>query len=410
MDLLIVTFSSLRAHGLRFGLTSLGILWGSFMLTYLSASLEGLDRHFTHLLETTGPKLVIAWPGAILKSRVGERGARQVELDNDDVDRIATILQVELASQNAVLWAQVVRSGRRTKLLNVTGVSPQTSEIRNFAVAVGRFVSQTDVDRGARVAFLGHTAAERLFGFRSAVGETLQIESIRFRVIGVAREKGEQLIGGLGRDDNAVLIPYSTAQRLLQHGDGVAQVVFAPTTREESGGTTRRVREVLGLHHHFDPDVDSAISFFNVHDVMQIIYSVFFGLRIFLVSAGVVTLLVGAVSVMNIMLVVVGERTSEIGLRKAVGGSRREIFVQFLAEATAVCGLSGVAGAAMGVGMIQLTARYTPEDGALTSMPILDPFTVTVIVVSLVAVGIVAGVVPAVRAARVEPAEALRSV
>jgi putative ABC transport system permease protein len=410
VDLLVATLRSLRAHALRFGLTSLGILWGAFMLTYLSASMEGISRHFTEQLETTGPKIVIAWPGDILKNRVGERGARSVELDNDDVPRIEGVDRIESASQNLFLYSQIVRAGGRTKLLHVTGASPAIASIRNFEVAEGRFLSPTDVDRKARVAFLGDVAASRLFGNEPAVGRTLQIESVRFRVVGIAVPKGDQLIGINGEDDLAVLIPHTAAQRWLLRSDRVEQIVFAPVTREESWAAIRNTREVLGLHHHFHPDVDTAMSFFNVHEVMQIIHTLFFGLRIFLVSAGVITLLVGAVGVMNIMLVVVGERTSEIGLRKAVGGSNRAIFVQFLAEAAAVCGLSGLLGAGLGVGFVQLMAERVPEDGMLSSMPILEPVTVVVIVNALVAVGIVAGVVPAVRAARVAPAEALRAV
>ena len=410
MDLLVATLRSLRAHALRFSLTSLGILWGAFMLTYLSASMEGTSRHFTEQLETTGPKIVIAWPGNLLKNRVAERGARSVELDNDDVRRLDGIHRIESASQDLHLYSQIVRAGRRTKLLSVTGVSPATAGIRNFEVAEGRFLSPTDVERSARVAFLGDVAARRLFGNEPAVGRTLQIESMRFRVVGIAVPKGDQLIGINGKDDLALLIPYTAAQRWLLRSDQVEQIVFAPVTREESWGAIRNAREVLGLHHHFHPDADTAMSFFNVHEVMQIIHTLFFGLRIFLVSAGVITLLVGAVGVMNIMLVVVGERTSEIGLRKAVGGSNRAIFVQFLAEAAAVCGLSGLLGSALGVGFVQLVAKHMPEDQALSAMPILEPVTVVVIVNALVAVGIVAGVVPAIRAARVAPAEALRAV
>ena len=132
-------------------------------------------------------------------------------------------------------------------------------------------------------------------------------------------------------------------------------------------------------------------------------------LRVFLIAAGVITLLVGAVGVMNIMLVVVGERINEIGLRKAVGGTRRAIFVQFVAEAAAVCGFSGALGAALGVATTQLLGAVSPPGTPAASPPVLDPITVVAVVASLVAVGMVAGIAPAVRAARVPPAEALRA-
>ena len=208
----------------------------------------------------------------------------------------------------------------------------------------GRFFSQSDVERAARVVYLGAVAAERLFGGAPAVGRTLQIESVTFRVIGVNQAKGDQMVGMNGWDDWAVFMPYTTAQRWLVHSEKLEQVAFAPTTREGSWEAIRSTRELLGLRHDFPPDLDTALSFFNVQEILQIVHQLFLGLRIFLVTAGLVTLLVGAIGVMNVMLVVVGERTNEIGLRKAVGATDRAIFVQFLAEAAAVCGISGVAG------------------------------------------------------------------
>jgi putative ABC transport system permease protein len=252
-------------------------------------------------------------------------------------------------------------------------------------------------------------AAERLFGGAQAVGRTLQIESYTFRVIGVNQAKGDQMVGMNGWDDWAVFIPYTTAQRWLTHTDKLEQVAFEPTTREGSWEAVRNTREVLGLRHDFPPDLDTALSFFNVQEILQMVRQLFLGFRIFLVTAGGVTLLVGAIGVMNVMLVVVGERTGEIGLRKAVGATDRAIFAQFLAEAAAVCGVSGVAGTLLGVGFAKLTAALAPADGPLTKVVVLDPFIISVLAIALVAVGVVAGLIPAMRAARIPPAEALRA-
>jgi len=409
MDLLRATLRSLRAHALRFFLTSLGIVWGAFLLTFLSSAIQGLDQHFTRELEEAGPKFVIAWPGTVVKHRVGERGARPVELERDDLERLHALNSLEDAAPDLGIWSQIVRAGGRTKLFHVNGVSDRSGRIRNLVPAQGRFISPLDVERKARVAYVGAIVAERLFGGLPAVGRTLQIESVRFRVIGVNQPKGTQMIGINGWDDWVVFLPYTTAQRWLTRQDQLTEVVFAPRTRERSWEAIGHVREVIGLHHDFAPDLDTALSFFNVHDVLQIVHVLFLGFRIFLFSAGIITLLVGAIGVMNIMLVVVGERTREIGLRKAVGASSRAIFTQFLAEATAVCGVSGVIGAALGVGFTQLMAAISPPEGPFASTPVLVPSTAALIVGALVLVGIVAGVVPAVRAARVPPAEALRA-
>jgi putative ABC transport system permease protein len=212
-----------------------------------------------------------------------------------------------------------------------------------------------------------------------------------------------------GRDDWAVFVPYTTAQRWFVQGDAVATFALAPVTREASWDSIRHTRQVLGLHHRFSPDLDTALTFFNVQDLLRIVNTVLTGLRVFQVSAGLVTLLVGAVGVMNIMLVVVSERRSEIGLRKAVGASGRAIFAQFLAEAGALCALSGLLGAALGSAFTQLVAATLPPDTPVSSPPVLNLPLVALLTGALVGVGTVAGLVPALRAARVEPSEALRA-
>lgn len=409
MDLLRDTWTNLRAHTLRFSLTSLSIVWGAFLLTFLNGSLRGLDAHYKREIQDAGPKLVVMWPGTRIESRVGERDARPVALDNDDLPRIASLHGVEGASPNLTAWSQIVRAEGRTKLFSVNGIDVPAASIRNLVPEHGRFLSELDVERGARVAYLGAVAAERLFGGRSPLGRTLQIDSLRFRVIGVNQAKGEQMVSVGGWDDWSIFIPYTTAQRWLLKHERLERAVFAPLTREESPAAIRAVREVIGLHHEFPPDQDSALAFFNVHDSLQLLHAIMFGFRVFLTAAGIITLLVGAVGVMNIMLVVVGERTDEIGLRKAVGATDRAIFRQFLAEAAAVCGISGVLGTVLGVGLSQLVSRLAPAGGPLGSAPSLSAPMVLGIAVALVFVGVVAGVLPAVRASRVPPADALRA-
>jgi putative ABC transport system permease protein len=409
IDLVFGTLRTLRAHALRFGLTAMGILWGAMMLTFLSSSLEGINRHFAHELEEIGPKVVILWPGAVLKNRVGERGARPVELDIDDVDRMDALESVEAIAPDVMLWSQIVRAGSRTKLLAVNGGNERTKEIRNFEIAEGRFLTATDVERNARVAFVGAEAAQRLFGNAPALGRRIRIESVAFRVIGISVAKGDQLIGVNGKDDLAVIIPHTAANRWLDRRDHFEQVIFAPRTREESWAAIDHTRQVIALHHDFAPGVDTAISYLNFYEVLVDVYNIMSGLRIFLVAAGVITLLVGAIGVMNIMLVVVGERTQEIGLRKAVGASSRSIFVQFMAESSAVCGISGLLGAMLGIGLTQLLGGVSSPGTPTASPPVLDPFTLGAIVTSLTAVGVVAGLLPALRASRIPPSEALRA-
>jgi putative ABC transport system permease protein len=409
VDLLLQTLQSLRAHRLRFTLTSLGIVWGAFLLTFLTASMRGTEEHFTRELEEVGPKVVVLWPGSVLESRIGERGARPVELEAEDVERLGSLRAIEVASPDLKLWSMIVRAGARTKLFAVNGVGAEAREIRQLEPAEGRFLTRLDVERGARAAYLGAVAAERLFGAAPRLGRRIQIESVSFEVVGVGRPKNDQMVGVNGWDDWIVFVPWTAAQRWFLRSDEVTQVSFAPVRREASREAIREAREILALHHDFAPDLDTALRFFDIHEILSIVFNLFTAFRVFLLSAGVVTLLVGAVGVMNIMLVVVGERTAEIGLRKAVGASDRAIFAHFLAETAAVCGASGLAGALLGIALTKLVAALSPPESPLASPPLLDPFAVAVVVGTLVAVGIAAGVLPALRAARIPPAEALRT-
>jgi putative ABC transport system permease protein len=407
-DLLAETLASLRAHALRFGLAALGVGWGALMLTFLSAQTGAMSEHFRRELEEIGPKLVILGPGVILKDRVGERASREVELEPEDVSRMETLGVVEHASPNVELYNQPVRRGRRTKLLNVMGWDYDAAEIRSVRAAEGRFLSARDVAEAEPVAFMGPRAKQRLFGAESALGETIQIGSERFRVIGVGVEKKDQLMDTDNPDDLMVIIPYTTAQRRFTQTDRLREVILSAERRELGALAIAQVRELTALHRGFDPRSDTAVWSVDFWDTLKVLFGMLFAIQLFMAVAGTLTLLVGAVGVMNIMLVVVNERTREIGVRKALGARDRDVFLQFLTEAVVVALGAGILGTAAGLGLLQATAEVLVRAGIAVS-PRPDPFTTAVVSGALVVVAIVAGALPAARAARVPPAEALRS-
>jgi putative ABC transport system permease protein len=407
-DLFAETLRSLRAHAPRFLLTSLGVAWGALLLTFLSAQMGGMRAHFIGEVEEIGPKLVFMGAGVILKDRVGERASRTVELDADDMARAATLRSVEHVTPNVELWGQPVRRGRRTKLLNVMGFDASAGEIRKLRAAEGRFLSPLDVERAAPVAFLGPEAKQRLFGEAPAVGAAIQIGSQRFRVVGVGVAKGEQLSNVGNRDDLMVIVPYTTALRWILHTDRIEQFMIAPERREMGWLSIAQVRQVIGLHRDFPPDQETALWAADFWDTLKLLYGMFYALQGFFIVAGGVTLLVGAVGVMNIMLVVVGERTAEVGLRKALGARGRDVFLQFLLEAVIVSGTAGGLGVAAGWLLLRAFAPAFAKGGILLpATP--DALTTVAVSASLVIVAVISGVVPALRAARIPPAEALRA-
>jgi len=409
-DILIETTRSIVAHRVRFGLTALGIAWGGFMLTFLSSNMLGFEQHFIAEFEEMGPRVVQMGTGVILKSRVGERGAREVELKAEDVEGTEILHQVDSATPEIHIWSMPVRAGRRSKLLRLTGMDAGAAEIRGIEIDRGRFLSPLDVLRAERVAVVGPDAAERLFGRADALEKTMRVDGLRFRVIGVTVAKGEQLMNSGDPEDLKIFIPYTTAQRWFTQTDKLERFAFAPTTKEASWDAIRQIRELTALREGYDPAIDSAMWAFNIQEPLNMLRVIFGGIRIFMISAGLVTLFVGAVGVMNIMLVVVGERTQEIGVRKAIGARSRDVFLQFLMEATLVATLSGVMGAGFGMALVQVVSFFMPEGTAYASPPILDPLLAIVLSGSLVGVGVIAGLIPAIRASRIPPAEALRAI
>lgn len=409
-DLFGNAWQSLRGHALRFALTSLGIVWGTAMLTVLMGYTDGYERHFQRQIDKVGPRVVWSFPGVVVKERVGERGSRPVELEYEDVERVGSLDVVEAATTSLWLGLRIHRHERVTKLIWAYGVDEDTASIRSMEVAEGRFLTDADVEEAARVLFLGADAAERLFGPRRAVGRTVHVDGVPFRVVGVARRKGDQIVNMGPQDDELSLMPVTTAQRRFTHGDSIGVVVFAPVRRERSEEARLATRELLSLHHDFAPADDRALSFFDIQEAVQIIDALGVGVSLFLTTAGLITLLVGAVGVMNIMLVVVGERTREVGLRKAVGASNRDVFLQFLFETVLVTSLAGVLGGVLGWLGVRWMAAQIPPDMVLAPVPYLEPATAAWIALTLVSVGVASGVLPARRAALIEPAVSLRSV
>jgi putative ABC transport system permease protein len=409
VDLLLATLRSLRAHAFRFGLTSLGIVWGAAMLTYLSAASDGYDQHFEKQLDKLGQRIVFLFPGVVTKQHIGQRGARPVELEREDVERVAALHAVERAAPNLWLGPRVIRAAGRTKLVFTFGGSEDTASVRSFEAESGRLLSRRDVDLGLNSIVLGARTASRLFGAAPAVGKTVHVEGIPFEVVGVARPKGDQLIYMGPGDDEIALIPFTTARSWFTRSDIIDQVIFAPQTREGSWDAVRLVRATLGRHHGFTQEDDAAMGYFNIQEAIDIVHGLLLAIRVFLSAASLITLAVGGVGVMNIMLAMVSERTREIGLRKAVGASNRAIFAEILAETLAVTVFAGLLGVTIGWILVELSANAIGSGQTMQASPVLHPERVILVFATLVGVGLATAVLPALRAVRIDPAIALRA-
>jgi len=410
-ELIADSLIGIRMHWRRVLLSSSGIVWGAALFVALSSAGQAMAKHYRQKMEAIGPKVIYMFPGQVARQGEGARTARSVKLDLKDPPRLPHSPMIERAEPEIEAGPRVAKGGGHIKVVWTYGVGPDAESIRNFKIARGRFVSTEDVASDAQVLVLGATVEKRLFGRRSALGETVRLEGYPFRVIGVSVPKGEQMVNMGPRDDEQVLMPVTTAQKLLTLSDKIGYVIYEPRSRQEAVHSIERVRTLLGRHHSFKPADDEALAFFNVGEIIESMNSMSLALNIFLAACGLVTLAIGAVGIMNIMLVAVTERTKEIGLRRALGATRRSVFVQLICETLLITLAAGAVGDLVGAALIRtMQIMRDSSERAQFLMPEVV-FSTEVAVLStlaLVAVGVFAAMLPAAHAIRIDPALALR--
>jgi putative ABC transport system permease protein len=427
-EILHQVVSNLRANKLRSFLTMFGILWGVISVVILSATGEGFLRGNQQVLEELGRNVAIVFGGRTAMQAGGERAGRRIYLTVDD----ARALERESA-MIAVVSAEIQRGGIQVKsaynaaALTVDGIEPQYQGIRTIDVARGRGFIFADEEEVRRVALIGADAASQLFGTRDPLGETLHLNKVPFTIIGLLRKK-EQDSSYNGRDNEKVFIPFSAMARDFPRTDAppgsVSQIVLAPrqwaiellpvAMASRSGRIEdvdwplqREVRRILARRHGFDPEDRDAMPMWDTTLSTLMFTRMVQAMNRFFSVVGFVTLALGGIGVMNIMLVAVRERTREIGVRKALGATTKQIERQFFLEGFFLTILSGTIGFGLALGLCALV-NLAPMPPRFQGM-ILTWQAGALAIATLVIVGVVTSTYPARRAALLPPVEALRA-
>src|SRR6267154_4470291 len=405
---------ALKRNYTRSMLTMLGIVWGIATVTLLVAYGSSFRNILVGGFNAFGKSVVICWPQQTSEQPGGQRAGKKVVIEQADVDMVkANAPLVKYVCRETVRRPGIAYQDRMVGTAAVRGVCPEYGEMRNEVPSEGRWFNTSDELERRRVCFLGGRIREQLFSGRPAVGETVAIGGVRFTVVGVMERK-IQLSNYFSSDDESVWIPFSTAGDLW-NTRYAAVLLFEPIAPQFEKKAMAQVLAAIATRQQFSPTDKKAFQMFGRDEFRPVIDGLTIGLQVLLTFVGTLTLGIGGVGVMNIMLVSVDERIREIGLRRALGAGKRHIKLQFLAETLLIMVIGGAIGVllsyviAWSVGTLPMMGPLFEDDSGQGDIHLrISMMTVFLSGAVLLVVGVFSGLVPAMRASKLDPVEALR--
>ena len=413
-QIMLESWTALKRNRTRTALTMAGIVWGIVTVTLLIAYGSSFRSVLVNGFDAFGRSVVIAWPQQTSEQPGGQRAGKKVVFEQADLDMVKeTAPLVKFVCRESVKRPGISYGDRMVGTAAIRGVCPEYGEMRNEVPSEGRWLNASDELERRRVCFLGGRVKEQLFSGRPAVGERVEIGGVRFTVVGVMARK-IQLSNYFSSDDESVWIPFSAATELWNTKD--AQVmVFQPIAPQFEKRAMAQFLAAIATRQQFSPTDPKAIQMFGRDEFRPIIDGITIGLEVLLTFIGTLTLGIGGVGVMNIMLVSVDERIREIGLRRALGAKKYHIQLQFLAETLMIMLMGGALGIilsyaiAAAVGTLPMMGPLFEDTSGKGDIHLqISLFTILTSTAVLLFVGVLSGLVPAMRASKLDPVEALR--
>lgn len=395
----LMAWASIVANKMRSLLTMLGIIIGAAAVIALVSIGYGVRQQIQDSISSLGSNLLMIYPGAPRTPGVRPTADSQKTLKIGDYNTIVKLSDVDMASPVSAGSSYILIYTSKNWTTQVMGVNGNFQYINNWTLKSGRFITDSQVQRRERVAVIGNTVATNLFGTEDPVGKDIRIKNNPYKVVGVLEPKGS---GSFGNDqDDVVYIPYTTGMERLQGVDYLRMIYVKGKDGVDLNRLQSDIENIMRVRHNIKNPAMDDFNVRNMATVMQTMEETTGTMTLFLGAVAAISLVVGGIGIMNIMLVSVTERTREIGVRKALGATYRVIVMQFLIEAVVISLIGGLIGIVVGIGASKLIATFTSMKTVISMGPILLSFGFSM------AIGLIFGLYPARKAAKLNPIDAL---
>jgi len=403
-------FADLGKQKLRSFLTIVAIAWGTLSVVLLLAFGRGLGNSMMEGMLGAGNQVIVIYGGQTSMNYEGLAIGRSIRFTEEDVDEInKAVPGISHSSPQYGRWGAQLQYGEEVTTTYMEGVNPDFEIMRTmYPAAGGRFINERDVDEQRRVLFLGDEIASELFKDEDPIGKQVKLDKVPFTVLGVMKPKMQTSMNN-GPDATRAIIPYTSFRNIYGHRN-VGSILIRPDNPEMQESIKAGITTLLSSKYKFDPADEQALPMWDFIEQEEMNQKVSTGLEIFLFTIGFFTLMIAGVGVANIMFVVVKERTREIGVKLAVGARKVHIITQFMFESLFISFLGGGIGLAISSAIVfgVLSMNLTTGAGEFLGKPQISAMAVIVTVSVLGIIGLLAGIFPAIKAAKVDPVESLR--
>ena len=389
-------------------LTGFGVFWGVFMLVALIGGGAGLKELLSNNFAGFATNSAIVFAQPTTKPCDGFRKGREWSMEYKDVERLrAQVPELDVVSPVISMWQRTVVFGDKKTTASVKGLLPEYARVEEPSLYYGRYLNQMDMAQRRKVCVLGKKVYKSLFpGGGDPCGQLVRIDSMYFNVVGVDYSSGNMSINGSAEE--SVVVPLTLMQQAYNMGSEVHLICVTGKPGVTMSRITQHVRGVIARAHHVDPMDEKAVSVFNTEVMFGMVDSLFKGVNFLIWLVGIGTLLAGAIGVSNIMMVTVRERTTEIGIRRAIGATPRMILSQIVSESIVLTAVAGMSGILLAVGILQMLEVGNTTDGIASAHFQVGFWTALGAVALLSVLGVLAGLAPAARAMSIKPVDAMR--